>query len=239
LESEVGNCEDAEAAVTVKGSTGANSEDAGPGGAERSALPASALSIITSEHFALQEARSATISESVGRASMFLTAVSGGLVALGLMATATRVGSAFYAFGLALLPTLSFIGLITFQRVLQSGIEDHGYAERIAQLRGFYFEQVPQLTPYMPRLPPQERIIARGLSDRRVQGFLTTAGMVAVVTAVLVGGAAGLLASVLSSHSLPIALPVGAVVAAVAVLGLTEYQRATWKHAEAALATGG
>jgi hypothetical protein len=214
---------------------GANSEDAGTG----DAMPASALSIITSEHFALQEARSATISESVGRASMFLTAVSGGLVALGLMATATRVGSAFYAFGLALLPTLAFIGLITFQRVLQSGIEDHGYAERISQLRRFYFDQVPQLTPYMPRLPPQERVIARGLSDRRVQGFLTTAGMVAVVTAVLVGGAAGLLASVLSSHSLPIALPVGAVVAAVAVLGLTEYQRATWKHAEAALAADG
>jgi len=86
---------------------GANSEDAGTGGAQRSALPASALSIITNEHFVLQEARSATISESTGRASMFLTAVWGGLVALGLMATATRVGSAFYAFGLALLPTLA------------------------------------------------------------------------------------------------------------------------------------
>ncbi len=214
----------------------ANPEDADTGGAQRSALPASALSIITNEHFVLQEARSATISESTGRASMFLTAVSGGLVALGLMATATRVGSAFYAFGLALLPTLAFIGLITFQRVLQSGIEDHGYAERISQLRAFYFEQVPQLTPYMPRVPPQEQIIARGLSHGRLQGFLTAAGMVAAVTAVLVGGAAGLLASVLSSHSLPISLPVGAVVAAVALLGLTEYQRATWTHAEAAIA---
>ena len=80
-----------------------------PARAARSALRslASALSIITNEHFVLQEARSATISESTGRASMFLTAVSGGLVALGLMATATRVGSAFYAFGLALLPTLA------------------------------------------------------------------------------------------------------------------------------------
>jgi hypothetical protein len=80
-------------ALTGRRSMGANSEDAGTG----DAMPASALSIITSEHFALQEARSATISESVGRASRFLTAVSGGLVALGLMATATRVGSAFYA----------------------------------------------------------------------------------------------------------------------------------------------
>lgn len=164
---------------------------------------------------------------------MFLSAVSGGLVALGLIATASRVGSAFYAFGLALLPTLAFIGLMTFQRVLQSGIEDHGYARRIAQLRAFYFEQVPQLTPYMPRVPAQERIVARGLSQGRLQGFLTTAGMVAVVTAALVGGGAGLLASVLSSHSLAVSLPVGAVVAAAALAALTEFQRATWLRAEA------
>jgi hypothetical protein len=56
-----------------------------------------------------------------------------------LIATATRVGSAFYAFGLALLSTLALIGLMTFQRVLQKGIEDHGYARRISRLRAFYF----------------------------------------------------------------------------------------------------
>jgi hypothetical protein len=165
-------------------------------------LPPSALSIISTEHFALQGARSATISESTGRASMFLSAVSGGLVALGLIATASRVGSAFYAFGLALLPTLALIGLMTFQRVLQSGIEDHDYARRISRLRAFYFEQVPQLGAYMPRVTAQERLSARGLSHGRLQGFLTAAGMVAVVTAVLVGGSAAMLGSVLLDHLL-------------------------------------
>ena len=126
----------------------------------------------------LQGARAATISESTGRAGMFLSAVSGGLVALGLIATATRVGSAFYAFGLALLPTLALIGLMTFQMVLQSGIEDHGYARRISRLRAFYFEPLRQLTDYMPRVRAQEGISARGLSHGRGQGFLTTAGMV-------------------------------------------------------------
>jgi len=163
---------------------------------------------------------------------MFLSAVSGGLVALGLIATASRVGSAFYAFGLVLLPTLTFIGLMTFQRVLQSGIEDHGYAVRISQLRAFYFDQVPQLTTYLPRVPAQERIVARGLSEGRFQGFLTTAGMVAVVTSVLIGGSTGLLASVLSRHSLAITLAVGGVVAAAGLAGLTEYQRRSWMTAE-------
>ena len=54
-----------------------------------------AVSFATTEHFTLQGARAATVAESTGRASMFLVAVSGGLVALGLVATASRVGTAF------------------------------------------------------------------------------------------------------------------------------------------------
>jgi hypothetical protein len=65
----------------------------GPGTEPRSA----AVSFITTEHFTLQGARASTVAESTGRATMFLGAVSAGLVALGLMATATQVGRAFYA----------------------------------------------------------------------------------------------------------------------------------------------
>ncbi len=61
-----------------------------------------AVTFVTTEHFTLQGARSSTISESTGRASVFLQAVSGGLVALGLVATAARTGVAFYMFGLIL-----------------------------------------------------------------------------------------------------------------------------------------
>jgi hypothetical protein len=161
-----------------------------------------AVTFVTTEHFTLQGARSATIAESTGRATMFLGAVSGGLVAFGLIATASRVGDAFYAFGLILLPTLTFIGLVTFARVLQSGIEDHGYARRIALLRGYYFDQAPELTPYLLSVPHQERLHVQGLWGGRWQKFRTVAGMVAVVTAVLAGSAIGLLAAVVSDHSL-------------------------------------
>jgi hypothetical protein len=92
---------------------------------------------VTTEHFTLQGARAATIAESTGRAAIFVGAVSAGLVALGLIATATRIGTTFYVFGLILLATLSFVGFVTFERVLQSGIEDFGYAERIARLRAY------------------------------------------------------------------------------------------------------
>src|SRR5690349_15456836 len=90
--------------------------------AETGPRPA-AVTFVTTEHFTLQGARSSTIAEATGRATMFLGAVSGGLVALGLVATA-GVSTAFYAFALILLPTLALVGLATFNRVLQSGIED-------------------------------------------------------------------------------------------------------------------
>ena len=118
-----------------------------------------AVTFATTEHFTLQGARAATIAESTGRASMFLMAVSGGLVvAMGLIATASRVGTAFYAFGLILLPTLTFVGLVTFQRALQSGIEDLGYARRIDLLRGYYFDEAPELTSYLMSIPGPERL---------------------------------------------------------------------------------
>jgi hypothetical protein len=196
-------------------------------------LRAAAVSLATTEIFALQGARSSTISESTGRASMFLSAVSGGLVALGLVATATHVGTAFYAFGLVLLPTLTFIGLVTFERVLQTGIEDHDYARRISRLRAFNFDAAPELAAYMPRVTLQDRVSARGLSGGRRLGYRTVAGMVAVITSVLAGSTIAVLVAVISSHWLAASLATGALVAIGIVLALMEYQRLAWLRYEA------
>jgi hypothetical protein len=189
-----------------------------------------AVTFVTTEHFTLQGARSSTIAEATGRATIFLGTVSGGLVALGLIATAAGVGAAFYAFGLILLPTLAFVGLVTFDRVLQSGIEDHGYARRIAQLRGYYFQYAPELVGYLLSALPAERLRMQGLRSGWWQGFLTLAGMVAVVTAVLAGSAAGLLAAVVSGRSLVAALVAGVLVAVVVLIWLIRYQRSAWER---------
>jgi hypothetical protein len=189
---------------------------------------AAAVTFVTTEHFTLLGARSATISESIGRASVFLGAVSGGLIALGLVATAAKTGVAFSMFGLILLPTLAFVGLATFHRVLQSGVEDLGFARRIALLRTYYFDHAPELAGYLPN--PAEWLPTPGLGLRLWQQFLT----VAVITAVLAGSAGGLLAAVASGHSLVAALVAGVVVAAAALTGLMHYQNAVWIRATTA-----
>jgi hypothetical protein len=196
-----------------------------PGHADGDPRPAT-VTFVTTEHFTLQGARSSTISESTGRASVFLGAVSGGLVALGLVATAAKTGVAFYLFGLILLPALAFVGLATFHRVLQSGIEDLAYAHRIARLRDYYLHHAPELAGYL--LSPAERLPAPGTGISLWQQFVTVAGMVAVITSVLAGAAGGLLAAVASGHSLAAALAVGLLVAAAALTGLMRYQNAAW-----------
>jgi hypothetical protein len=115
---------------------------------------------------------------------MFPGAVSGGLVALGLIATAAGVRTAFCAFALILLPTLALMGLATFNRVLEPGIEDFGYASRIARLRGYYFQYAPELAGYLLSVPPAERLRMQGIGGGRGQKFLTVAAMVGLVTAV-------------------------------------------------------
>jgi hypothetical protein len=202
--------------------------DVGAGGDPRPA----AVTFVTTEHFTLQGARAATIAESTGRATMFLGAVSGALVALGLIATATRVGSAFYAFGLVVLPTLAFIGVVTFERALQTGVEDYVYAQRIARLRGYYFDEAPELLPYLLSVPAGERMQVQGLWASRGQGYRTIAGMVAVITSVLAGSSVALLAAVISGHSLAAALVAGGIAAVAAQGVLMRYHRTRWESVQ-------
>ena len=215
---------------------GINKPRAGAGDAEKDSR-SSAVSFVTTEHFALQSARAATIAESTGRATMFLTSASGGLIALGLVATATGVGTAFYAFGLVLLPTLAFVGLVTFERALQIGLEDHLLMRRIALLREYYFREAPELQEYLVNVPLSEVLTAGSLLAGRGQfSFLgqslrTVAGMVGVITAVLAGATAGLVAIAASSHSLAAALISGVVVALAAMAVLMRFQERAYRRA--------
>ena len=203
------------------------STNAAAGGADP--RPA-AVTFVTTEHFTLQGARAATIAESTGRATMFLGSVSAGLVALGLIAAATRIGATFYAFGVVVLATLSFVGVVTFERVLQSGLEDHGYAQRIARLRAFYFDTAPEVTGYLLDVPPPQRLSIQGLDTGYWQGTRTIAGMVGVVTAVLAGSAAGLIAAVAAGHSAVAGFATGGVVAVAAVAAVIRVQRSAWRQ---------
>jgi hypothetical protein len=190
-----------------------------------------APTFLTTEHFVLQGARAATIAESTGRANMFLAAVSGSLVALGLVATASSLGAAFYGFGLVLLPTLAFVGLVTFERALQTSMEDTQYARRIALLRRYYIERAPEIAPYLPSVPSAERLYMQRVPGDRWQGYRTVAGMIAVITAVLAGSTAVLAAILIFDHSLAAAVISGGVVAVPVMIAMIRHEDLAWQRA--------
>lgn len=179
-------------------STDASSEFAG-----------AAVTFATTEHFNLQTARALTVSEANGRASIYLAALSGNLIALAFVGQMSRLGAAFYAFALILLPVLAFVGVVTFLRLVQSSIEDLAYAHRIALLRSFYLRVAPQLEPYLVAVAG-----TRSAPPSAWQLTLTAAGMVAVVNSVVVAACAGLVLEAAGVHSLAIPVAVGAIIGA-------------------------
>ena len=200
------------------------------------------VTVMTTEHFVLQTARSAGITETVGRAAIYLAAVSSGLIALAFVGQLSRLGTAFYVFGLVLLPTLAFVGVITFDRALRNGVEDVQLAERIDRIRQFYFDAAPQVGRYLapPGLDTPWAIARQaGVSSPAWYQFLTIAGALAVVNSVLIGGTFGLAVQA-GTDTLAASAPVGVIVGASALAGHFARQRATWRAArESAPAPGG
>jgi hypothetical protein len=165
------------------------------------------LLCLTTEHSALQSARSTTVSETNGRISLFLGSVSSALIALGFLGQGPTRSTAFFLFGAVLFPALFFVGLATFIRVLQATREDLLYARGINRIRHFYTELAPQLQTYLI-LSAHDDIVGvfrnMGLTPSRWQFVFTGAGMVAVINSVIAGVVVGMLITQVVALGLPI-----------------------------------
>jgi hypothetical protein len=203
-----------------------------------------ALQIMTTEHFILQGGRGTTISEANGRVSSFLITVSSTLVALAFVGQISRLGSAFYLFGLVLFPSVLFIGICTFERVQQSGNEDVIYVREMSRIRHYYAEIAPEVAGYFLLSTHDD---AAGLmadmgafSSKKwhyFQPYLTTAGMVAVINSVIAGAFAGMAIGALFGPPLAVSAVVGVVAFLVSVFFHQRYQWAQWMALDARLPT--
>jgi hypothetical protein len=72
------------------------------------------LQALAAEFSMLQGARGATISESSSRSSLYMTTLSGAVVALALVAQAAHFGETFFIFALAIMPVVFFLGIATY-----------------------------------------------------------------------------------------------------------------------------
>jgi hypothetical protein len=107
------------------------------------------LQVLSTEHWSLLASRSLAWNESFARAGMFLSALTGAIVALALVAQASDFGDVFRIFALVILPVVLFIGLTTLLRLGIANYHDGVCVLGMNRIRGAYVERVPELERYL------------------------------------------------------------------------------------------
>ena len=161
-------------------------------GADGTIPPAMRLQILTTEHWSLLATRGQTWNEAFSRAQMFLSALSGGIVALALAPRRWSFGAGFIVFALLLLPVLLFLGIATFVRLVEINNEDHlgdrheHPAPRVpgrgARARAFLHQRLARR-----RGQHHADVRRHGRPRRAGPRFVTTPGVIAVIDGVLAG----------------------------------------------------
>ena len=175
------------------------------------------LQILSTEHWSLLASRSLAWNESFSRAGMFLSTLSGAMVALALVAGLDKTGDAFFLFAIVLLPVVLFVGVATLLRLGASNQHDAICVIGMNRIRGAYLEIAPDLAPYFVMSPHDD---PRGMYVTQVVPstlgtwqFIaaSTPFLVTVINAVLAGAIAATIAlrlNVVPAASLGLALVV-------------------------------
>jgi hypothetical protein len=198
--------------------------------------PSALLTALTTEHFTLQSARFSTISDSVGRSTLFLSTVSSVVVALAFIGQVSRVGEPFRLFALILLPALFVLGWLTYLRLIESAIEDAFTARAINRIRHYYTQLDPERAAYFLLAGQDDLAGVMANTGRRASRWHLlshTATVVLVVTS-LIGGVFVALALGAALPDAPVGLP--AVAGAVVALGLAGafllHQSRSWHRSQ-------
>jgi len=182
---------------------------------------ASALTILTTEHYTLQMVRTATIADATGRAGHLLTTISASMIALGFVAqiVSPRV---LLTLVLVIFSGLFLIGLATLFRAVELVIEDVQAGLGINRIRHVYGDLEPFTRDVFVRQMHDEPEAVeadagqtgwrKARRPRLIGTALTVAGLVNLVNGLVAGAIAGA-ASGLLNAGLTWSIVIGAVVA--------------------------
>jgi hypothetical protein len=153
-------------------------------------------SAMTTEHFVLQGAASATTAEAASRSTLYMLALSSSLVAIGFTSRSPEV---FLPFVAAVLPVNFLIGLITTIRLMDITLENLQYLTNIARIRAYYRTISPAAEASFSERTgrwPEAAYTPAGRLGPLMASLGTTATMIAIVNNVV--GAAGI--ALLTQH---------------------------------------
>jgi type III secretory pathway component EscS len=169
-----------------------------------------ALQILTTEHWSLLSTRTLGYQEMLGRATIFMAALSGTVVALALLAQATDFGRETLSFALPLMSVVLLIGIATFVRSVAINYEDARWVAGMNLLRQAYLKMVPELEPFFVTGHDPEadrRALGHGSRQHLVNlanSLTTTSSVVAALNSVLFGSLASDLSALLGAGLVPV-----------------------------------
>ena len=178
------------------------------------------LTALTTEHFGLAGARAQTSGESSARAALYISSVSSTLVALGFIGQISDVGDTFNVFALTALPTLYILGLFTFVRTVENGVEDMMLGRAINRIRNYYLDLAGAERRYFMLSghdDPTGVMQNMGVALERRQQFFTTGSMIAVINSVVGAAAVAIAVGVLADAQLGICAGIGGIAAIISL----------------------
>jgi hypothetical protein len=181
------------------------------------------LTALTTEHFGLAGARAQATGESSARAALYISAVSSTLVALGFIGQISEVGDSFKVFALTVLPTIYVLGIFTFVRTVENGVEDLMMGRAINRIRNYYLEVAGDQARYFMLSGHDDAMGVMqnmGVSLERRQQYFTTGTMIAVINSVVGGAAIAIAIGSITGAALGVCTVAGGVVAVISLARL-------------------
>ena len=161
-----------------------------------------AIQILATEHWSLLATRALTYQESFSRVNMFLTILSGAVIALALVAQADRFGTTFIAVAIFMLTVVFITGVATVRRLVMLNRDDYKWVVGMNRLRHAYLELHPELEPNFITSPYddlQGALATLGLDPISAptlgtifHGLVTLPGILGVIVASVAGAIAAL-----------------------------------------------
>jgi hypothetical protein len=185
-------------------------------------LPGGRLQVLATEHWSLLATRSLVYAEAFSRVTMFLSVLTGAVIALALLAQVDHSHRTLLIFAVLILAVVFFVGLATIVRLAAINRENYRWVMGMNRLRHAYLEMYPDLAPYFVAGTSDDLRgvlltmsvpmgTARSPLTRVARGFQSLPGMVAVVVAV-VGAALAAMIVALAGGSTLVAGVLGSVV---------------------------
>jgi hypothetical protein len=183
------------------------------------------MTALVTEHFVLQTAANATVSDSAARASLYVFSLSSSLVAMGF---ASRSREVFIPFVATVLPAVFVLGIFTVVRLVDSALENMRFLSGIARIRSYYRTLTPEaaehFAAHLGRWPEARSEPSLRLGPL-IAFFTTSASMIAFINSIVAGAGVALIVSDLAGGRIILGLSLGLAAAVGFMASFLGYQR--------------